>query len=215
MPKDRGIPDFFADLGKLLLMFFVGLEIDLDQFARTRHRSILFGLLTFTLPMLAGNAAGLAFGYGLLPAILIGSLLASHTLIAYPLVSSAGQGNRPSVTVTVGATLLTDMLALLVLAACLSTFGTGFDLAALLVQVAELAVFAALMVFVLGPVGGWLVQGIKGSEGISFARLLVIVCAGATLAATCGCSCRPSSVTSRWSRRASSACWPANGWPPN
>ena len=182
VPKDRSIPDFFADLGKLLLMFFVGLEIDLDQFARTRHRSILFGLLTFTLPMLAGTAAGLAFGYALLPAILIGSLLASHTLIAFPLVSAAGQGNRPSVTVTVGATVLTDMLALLVLAACLSTFRTGFDLTSLLVQVAELAIFAALMVFVLGPVGGWLVQRLKGSEGVSFALLLVIVCAGATLA---------------------------------
>lgn len=95
VPRHEAISDFFAELGKLLLMFFVGLEVDLQQFNEHRRRAILFGLLTFALPMAAGTAAGLAFGYGAISAILIGSLLASHTLIAYPLVSAARQGGPP------------------------------------------------------------------------------------------------------------------------
>src|SRR4051794_7642316 len=63
VPQHDEIADFLADLGKLLLMFFVGLEIDLEQFAAQKDRSIVFGLLTFALPMAAGTGAGLAFGY--------------------------------------------------------------------------------------------------------------------------------------------------------
>src|SRR6516165_6773285 len=50
-PKSHEVAHFFADVGKLLLMFFAGLEIDLVQFRRTGHRSLTFGLATFTLPL--------------------------------------------------------------------------------------------------------------------------------------------------------------------
>ena len=82
-PKSNEVAHFFSDVGKLLLMFFAGLEIDLAQFRRTGHRSLACGLATFALPLAAGAVAGLAFGYGWLAAILIGSLLASHTLLGY------------------------------------------------------------------------------------------------------------------------------------
>ena len=116
LPGNSKVADFFAELGKLLLMFFVGLEIDMQQFREHRHKSLVFGLATFALPMAAGVAVGLVFGYPMLSSILIGSLLASHTLIAYPLVMQAGLARHLPVTVTVGATILTDTLSLLVLA---------------------------------------------------------------------------------------------------
>ena len=78
---DRPIADFMAELGKLLLMFFAGLEIDLALFRRARNRSIAFGVTTTVLPLVLGTAVGLAFGYAAIPAIVIGSLLASHTLL--------------------------------------------------------------------------------------------------------------------------------------
>jgi hypothetical protein len=43
------VAHFFADVGKLLLMFFAGLEIDLVHFRRTGRRSLAFGLATFAL----------------------------------------------------------------------------------------------------------------------------------------------------------------------
>ncbi len=182
VPQHDEIADFLSDLGKLLLMFFVGLEIDLTQFAVQKSRSIVFGLLTFALPMASGTAAGLAFGYPTVSAILIGSLLASHTLIAFPIVTGAGLGGRPSVAVTVGATVLTDMLSLLVLAACLGAHRNGFDPEALAIQIIELVAFAVIVVFGFTIPARWLDKRLGGNEEARFAVLLVVVCLAATLA---------------------------------
>jgi Kef-type K+ transport system membrane component KefB len=67
----RPIADFLAELGKLLLMFFAGLEIDLALFRRARKQSIAFGLATTVLPLLFGTAVGLLFGYAAIPAVVI------------------------------------------------------------------------------------------------------------------------------------------------
>ena len=182
LPGDSKVADFFAELGKLLLMFFVGLEIDMRQFRENRAKSLVFGLVTFALPMLAGTGAGLAFGYSTLSSILIGSLLASHTLIAYPIVQRAGLAGRLSVTVTVGATILTDMLSLLVLAVCVTTHKEGFSASALGLQLAELAFFIFVMVGVLGRAGRWLFRRLGGTDEASFALMLGIVAIGAALA---------------------------------
>jgi Kef-type K+ transport system membrane component KefB len=63
-PKSHEVAHFFADIGKLLLMFFAGLEIDLVQFRRTGRRSLVFGLATFAMPLAGGFLVGLDFGYG-------------------------------------------------------------------------------------------------------------------------------------------------------
>ena len=66
-PRHAEVAHFFAEIGKLLLMFFAGLEIDLAQFNRTRNRSAGFGLLTFSFPLMAGTLVGLAAGSGCPP----------------------------------------------------------------------------------------------------------------------------------------------------
>jgi Kef-type K+ transport system membrane component KefB len=109
---ERPIADFMADIGKLLLMFFAGLEIDVALFRRTRHRSIAFGLTTTAIPLLLGTAVGLAFSYSIVPAIVIGSLLASHTLLGLGVISRLGAQDLEPVTVTVGATVMSDTLSL-------------------------------------------------------------------------------------------------------
>jgi Kef-type K+ transport system membrane component KefB len=92
---DRPIADFMAELGKLLLMFFAGLEIDLAQFRRARNRSIAFGITTTVVPLVLGATVGLAFGYVTIPAIVIGSLLASHTLLGLPVLDRLGGSVTP------------------------------------------------------------------------------------------------------------------------
>jgi Kef-type K+ transport system membrane component KefB len=123
---NRPIADFFAELGKLLLMFFAGLEIDLALFRRARNRSIAFGLTTTTIPLLLGTAVGLAFGYAAIPAVVIGSLLASHTLLGLPVIERLGLQRLEPVTVAVGATVMSDTLSLVVFAVCVSMYTTGF-----------------------------------------------------------------------------------------
>jgi hypothetical protein len=81
------IANFFAELGKFLLMFSAGLEVDVTLFRKAQTKSITFGLVTTMVPLLLGTAYGLTFGYSLIPAIVIGSLLTSHTLLSLSIVT--------------------------------------------------------------------------------------------------------------------------------
>src|SRR3954453_2738280 len=176
-PKSHEVAHFFADVGKLLLMFFAGLEIDLVQFRRTGHRSLVLGLATFTLPLVGGILAGLAFGYGWLGALLIGSLLASHTLLGYPIVQRLGLSRDEAVTVTVGATIFTDIASLMILAVCIPIHVAGFSPRAFLLQLAQLAVYVPLVLFGLGALTRWLMPRVRSKEGQFLVMLLVVTVA--------------------------------------
>ena len=107
----------FGSVGLLYIMFLAGLEIDLHRFARTRTRSIGYGLITFALPQTVGTLVSrYALGFSWSTSLLLASMLASHTLLAYPIASRLGIARSEPVMVTVGATIITDTLALLVLA---------------------------------------------------------------------------------------------------
>lgn len=103
--------------GLLYIMFLAGLEIDLNEFIKNSRKSLLFGLLTFAIPMTLGVAAGVyLLQMSPVSAVLLASMFASHTLIAYPIISRLGVKRNRAVTVTVGGTMITDTLALLLLA---------------------------------------------------------------------------------------------------
>ena len=102
--------------GLLYIMFLAGLEIDMNDFRRNSLKSLGFGLYTFIIPMILGTLAGLyILRFNLITSILLASMFASHTLIAYPIASKLGITKDPAVGITVGGTMVTDMLALLVL----------------------------------------------------------------------------------------------------
>ncbi|WLT39945.1 cation:proton antiporter [Synechocystis sp. B12] len=117
----------FTDIGKIYLMFVAGLEIDMVDFRRTKNRSLLYGSLTFAVPLLTGLAVGLTFGYSFNASVLLGSLFASHTLLGYPIVQRLGIVRNQAVMVTIGATIFTDIAALLVLAICISIHSGSFS----------------------------------------------------------------------------------------
>jgi Kef-type K+ transport system membrane component KefB len=98
-------------------MFLAGLEIDLHRFASIRKRSIAFGLLTFAIPQGLGTLVGYyVLSLDLSASVLLASMFASHTLLAYPIASRLGIVRNEPVAVAVGATIITNTLALLVLA---------------------------------------------------------------------------------------------------
>jgi Kef-type K+ transport system membrane component KefB len=146
-PKSPPVAAFFSEIGKLLLMFFAGVEIDINQFTRSRRRSMAFGMLTFTLPLLVGIGVARAFNYDWVAAVLIGSLLASHTLLGFPIVQRLGLTGNEAVTVTVGATIFTDLGALLVLAICLPVHAVGFVLSSFVLQLTQLAIYVPVVLF--------------------------------------------------------------------
>jgi len=103
--------------GLLYIMFLAGLEIDLAEFKKNSRKSIVFGLYTFLIPMTLGILSGIyLLEFSVATSVLLASMFASHTLIAYPLVSKLGVSRNRAVNITVGGTMITDTLALLVLA---------------------------------------------------------------------------------------------------
>ena len=106
--------------GLLYIMFLAGLEIDMEDFKKNSFKSIVFGLYTFLIPMTLGTLTGLyLLHYSLQESILLASVFSSHTLIAYPIISKYGVTQNRAVNVAVGGTMITDTLALLVLAVIL------------------------------------------------------------------------------------------------
>ncbi|MBP8791446.1 MAG: cation:proton antiporter, partial [Breznakibacter sp.] len=103
--------------GLLYIMFLAGLEIDLNEFKKNSLKSLTFGLYTFLIPMTLGIFAGIfVLKLSTLTSVLLASMFASHTLIAYPIISKLGVTRNRAVNITVGGTMITDTLALLVLA---------------------------------------------------------------------------------------------------
>ena len=179
--EHRPIADFFAELGILLLMFSAGLEIDIALFRRAQTRSIIFGLFTTAVPLLFGTLLGLGFSYALIPAIVVGSLLASHTLLSVPIVQRLGVIRLEPIVVTIGATVLSDTLSLIVFAVCVSTYATGFSPQGLAIQLIEIAVFVPLILIGLSRAGAWALSKMGSDEEAHFLLMLgVMAVAGAT-----------------------------------
>jgi Kef-type K+ transport system membrane component KefB len=178
----RPIADFFAELGKLLLMFFAGLEINLELFRRARNRSIALGIATTAIPLVLGTIVGLSFGYAAIPAIVIGSLLASHTLLGLSIVSRLGLGSLEPMTVTVGATVMSDTLSLVVFAICVSIYTTGFSPSGLALLLAEIAGYIVLVLFGLSRLGAYVLKRVENEEDAYFVLMLSIMAIAGVLA---------------------------------
>jgi Kef-type K+ transport system membrane component KefB len=168
---DGKVVQFFADIGRLLLMFFAGYEVDIEQFNRARRKAATFGLVTFALPFLLGAGVGWAIGYPPNACAVIGAVLASHTLLGLPVVKAAGLMGREAVVVTVGATVFTDLLAIMVLAVCLPIHMSGFDPRNVLVSLLWLAVYVPAVLFGLS----WLARQMADRLGSSKANRALIL----------------------------------------
>jgi Kef-type K+ transport system membrane component KefB len=179
---DHPIAQFFADLGTLMLMFTAGLEIDIKLFRQMQARSVAFGFVTTLVPQAIGTALALAFGYPVIPAIVIGSLLASHTLLGLPIVVRYGAIGLEPVVVAIGATLVSDTLSLIVFAICVSTYTTGFSLSGLAVQIVEVAIFVPLILIGLSRAGAWILSKLSDNEAGYFVTMLGIMAVAGVLA---------------------------------
>ncbi|ASC72900.1 Na(+)-H(+) antiporter [Halomicronema hongdechloris C2206] len=172
---DGEVEKLLSDIGKIYLMFVAGLEIDLQEFSKNRNRSLGFGAITFLLPLAAGTMVGRFFGYDWNGSILIGSLLSSHTLLGYPIVMRLGVAKEESVTITVGATIFTDIAALIVLAMCVAAQAGEFSVTTLIAQLLMLAGFAALVLFGLDWAGRHYFRRSGDEQGNQFLFVLLAV----------------------------------------
>ena len=113
---------FFSRIGLLFIMFFAGLEIDLEEMKRNKVWGIIFGVLTFAVPWILCYISSICLLK--LPAhtsAILACIMGSHTLISYPIISRYGLGRRQSVTISVSGALIAILLALIVYAVMMST----------------------------------------------------------------------------------------------
>ncbi len=115
LENDRTI-ELLGTIGLLYIMFEAGLEINIGEVKKNKHHSIFFGLLTFFIPFVIGIFSGVyILKMNLMASVLMASLFSSHTLISFPIVSKLGLSKKSSVSTTIGATIITDTLAFLVM----------------------------------------------------------------------------------------------------
>ena len=176
----------FGTVGLLYIMFTAGLEIDLEEFKKNRNKSIVFGLFTFFLPMALGTlAAYYVLGFSWFSSLLMGAMFSSHTLLAYPIASKYGIARIRSVTMSIGATIITDIIALLVLAAVAGMTRGEIDAMFWIRLAGYSLVFAAIVFFVFPIIARWFFK--KFEDNISqYIFVLAIVFLGAFLAELAG-----------------------------
>jgi Kef-type K+ transport system membrane component KefB len=146
----------FGTVGLLYIMFLAGLEIDISEFKKNRFKSIVFGIYTFMIPMTLGTFLGFyILNFKLASSILLASMFASHTLIAYPIISKLGVTKNRAVNIAVGGTLITDTAALIVLA-IIAKMSTGELTEAFWLRISISMVFFGLVVLLWFPIiGRW------------------------------------------------------------
>jgi len=167
--------ELLSDIGLLYLMFVAGLEVDIEQFRKVKFRSAGFGSLTFLVPLITGTLVGRLFGFDWNASILIGSLFASHTLLAYPIISRLGVVGNEAVTVTIGATIFTDIGALLVLAICVAINAGNFTLVRLAILIGSLVIYSAAVLFGFDWAGRKFFQRSGNEEGNQFLFVLLAI----------------------------------------
>lgn len=183
--RDSGII-LSGTAGLLYIMFLAGLEIDLIDFRNNSKKSLLFGMYTFLIPMIMGIISGkLILSMSWPSAILLASMFASHTLIAYPMISKLGIAKNRAVNITVGGTLITDTLALLVLAVIIGMAQGEVNSAFWIRLGISLMIFGLIIWFVIPRIGRWFFK--KYEDSVSqYIFVLVLVFSGATLAELAG-----------------------------
>ncbi|MBL8391770.1 MAG: cation:proton antiporter [Candidatus Accumulibacter sp.] len=181
-PHEHPVLKFFSEMGALLLMFFAGLELDLTLFRCNIPRALGFGVITTLLPLLLGTLVALWLGHELVPAIVVGSLIASHTMLGSTIVARLGARNLQPMVVTFGATMVSDTLSLVVFAACVPLYASGFAVAGIVVQIVEIVVFIPLVLLGLGRAGAWLLRRVEHDEETYFLLMFGILAVTALLA---------------------------------
>ncbi|MEH1764903.1 cation:proton antiporter domain-containing protein [Nostoc sp.] len=173
---DSPMINLLSDIGLIYLLFVAGLEIDLEKFRQRKGRALGFASLTFSVPLVMGTSLGLIFGYGWNTSILIGSLFASYTLLAYPIISRLGVVNNEAVTVTIGATIFTDIGAVLILALTVAIAHAGeFSFAKLLTLSGWLTIYSVAVVTGFDWAGKEFFKRSGDDEGNKFLFVLLSV----------------------------------------
>nr|WP_294898909.1 cation:proton antiporter [uncultured Pedobacter sp.] len=179
--------DLFSTIGLLYIMFIAGLELDLIEFKKYKHKSLVFGFFTFFIPMSIGlPACYYLLGYSLQTSFLVASMFSTHTLIAYPIVSKLGISKNEAVAITVGGTILTDTAVLIILAVIMGSENGGLTTQFWIHLAITLSMFSAIMFLIIPRIAKWFFSKLESEKSSHYIFVLSVVFFAAFLAQVAG-----------------------------
>ncbi len=179
--------DLFSTIGLLYIMFIAGLELDMNDFKSNRNKSLLFGLLTFSFPLAIGFPVCFYFlQYDFNASFLTASMFATHTLVAYPIVSKLGISKNQAVAITVGGTILTDTAVLIILAVIMGNSQGSLNQEFWIRLGVSLAIFSAIMFLIIPRIAKWFFRKLESEKHSHYIFVLSVVFFAAFLAELAG-----------------------------
>jgi Kef-type K+ transport system membrane component KefB len=179
--------DLFATIGVLYIMFIAGLELDIDEFKKYKYKSLIFGFFTFIIPLSLGYPICHYFlGYGEHASFLTASMFATHTMVAYPIVSKFGLSKLEAVGITTGGTIITDTAVLIILAVVMGSVKGSLDHFFWIRLIISLLVFMAIMFLVVPRIASWFFRKLESEKNSHYIFVLAVVFFAAFLADIAG-----------------------------
>ena len=179
--------DLFSTIGLLYIMFIAGLDLDMNQFKANRNKSLLFGFFTFIIPLSIGFPVCYYFlGYDFNASFLTASMFATHTLVAYPIVSKLGISKNHAVAITVGGTILTDTAVLIILAVIIGNSEGNLNQDFWIKLGVSLAIFSAIMFYLIPKIAKWFFSKLESEKHSHYIFVLAVVFFSAFLAEVAG-----------------------------
>lgn len=179
--------DLFSTIGLLYIMFIAGLELDLNEFRANQRKSGLFGLFTFIIPIIAGfPVCYYLLHYDFNASFLTASMFATHTLVAYPIVSKMGVAKNQAVAITVGGTILTDTAVLIILAVIMGNSHGNLNSQFWIRLGVSLAIFSAIVFFLIPRIAKWFFRKLESEKHSHYIFVLSVVFFAAFLAQVAG-----------------------------
>ena len=179
--------DLFSTIGLLYIMFIAGLELDMNEFKVNRNKSLLFGFFTFIIPLAIGfPVCYYLLGYDLNASLLTASMFATHTLVAYPIVSKLGVSKNQAVAITVGGTILTDTAVLILLAVIIGNKEGNLSQDFWIRLGISLTIFSAIMFIIIPKIAKWFFMKLESEKHSHYIFVLSVVFFAAFLAEVAG-----------------------------
>ena len=151
--------ELFGRVGLYYIMFLAALEMDVESIRKNRNRLLIFALLTFTVPLLLTYFMGIhLLNYGITASLLLGCIMASNTLVAYPIVSRYGLQRKPSVTLSVGSSIISLIFSLIMLAAIVASNKGEGSIGFWLFFVSKFVIYCAAAIFLLPRLTRWFLR---------------------------------------------------------
>jgi Kef-type K+ transport system membrane component KefB len=168
--------ELFSKTGLLYIMFLAGLEIDMQEYKQNRAKSLVFGALTFFIPIIIGYIVCIyVFEFTMWPSLLLASMFSTHTLLSYPIVSNMGIIKNRAVQVSFGGTIITDSAVLILLGVITNVVGGEINSMFWIRLVGSLGLLGFSVLYFLPKISRWFFRNIEGQGSSQYIYVLAVV----------------------------------------